>query len=259
MAHTLWLGFMLTRRDLSQRYRGTVLGALWPFLYAGLLLSMFTFVFSLVLNVRWSAGTDGRPNEGALMIFAGLVPYLFIAEVMTRSASCITSATNFVKRVRFPLALLPVVAVNSALVLAAINALILVAAVGVIWGAVPPTVLALPLIFLPLAAIGLGLAFLFATLGVFFRDLSQLSPLLAQLLMFLAPVCYPASAVPAAFTTAVELNPVTWFVTAFRNLVLDGEMMAAGDLASHSAGCVLFALASFAFFQRTRRSFADLL
>ncbi|MGY3581613.1 lipopolysaccharide transport system permease protein [Bradyrhizobium sp. USDA 4341] len=259
MAQTLWLGLMLTRRDLSQRYRGTVLGLLWPFLYAGLLLAMFTFVFSLVLKVRWSPGEGGRPNEGALMIFAGLVPYLFIAEVMTRSASSITTAPNLVKRVRFPLALLPTVVVNSALVLAAINALILITAVGILWQDVPVTVLMLPLIFLPLAAFGLGVAFLLGTLGVFFRDLSQLSPLLAQLLMFLAPVCYPASAVPEAFTTVVELNPVTWFVTQIRKLVLDGEVVALGDWASHSFFCVLFAFATFAFFQRTRRSFADLL
>ncbi|TYL85915.1 ABC transporter permease [Bradyrhizobium cytisi] len=259
MTQTLWLGFMLTQRDLAQRYRGTVLGLLWPFLYSGLLLSMFTFVFSLVLNVRWSAGTEGRPNEGALMIFAGLVPYLFVAEVLTRSATCITSAANFVKKVRFPLSLLPIVVVNSALVLAAINALILVAAVGLLWGVVPPTVLILPLIFMPLAALGLGVAFLFATLGVFFRDLSQLAPLLAQLLMFFAPVCYPASAVPPAFATVLELNPLTWFVTAFRNVVLDAEVMAPGEWVSHSTGCVLFALATFALFQRTRRSFADLL
>ncbi|MCS3926208.1 lipopolysaccharide transport system permease protein [Bradyrhizobium elkanii] len=259
MTQTFWLGFRLTRRDLSQRYRGTVVGVLWPFLYAGLMLSMFTFVFSLVLNVRWSVGAEGRPNEGALMIFAGLVPYLFIAEVMTRSASCITSASNFVKKVRFPLSLLPVVVVNSALVLAAINALILVVAVAVLWGVVPPTVLMLPLIFVPLAALGLGVAFLFATLGVFFRDLSQVSPLLAQLLMFLAPVCYPASAVPPAFARVVELNPVTWFATAFRDAVLDGEVMAPGEWASHSLVCVLFALATFALFRRTRRSFADVL
>ncbi|MGC0389256.1 ABC transporter permease [Bradyrhizobium sp. USDA 241] len=259
MTQTLWLGFVLTRRELSQRYRGTVLGPLWPFLYAGLLLAMFTFVFSLVLKVRWSPADEVRPNEGALMIFAGLVPYLFIAEVLTRSATCITGVPNFVKKIRFPLALLPMVVVNSALVLAAINALILVGAVGLIWHAVPGTVLMLPMLFVPLAALGLGLAFLFGVLGVFFRDLAQVSPLLAQLAMFLAPVCYPTSAVPPAFATIIELNPITWFVTAFRNLVLDGLALPIGDWAVHSLACLVFALAAFAFFQRTRRSFADLL
>src|SRR4051794_44919 len=116
MTQRIWLGLVLTRRELSQRYRGTILGTFWPFLYAGLLLAMFTFVFSFILKVRWSLGEEARPNEGALMIFAGLVPYLFIAEVLTRSSTCITSVPNFVKKIRFPLSLLPIVVVNSALV-----------------------------------------------------------------------------------------------------------------------------------------------
>jgi len=259
MTQTLWLGLVLTRRELSQRYRGTVLGTLWPFLYAGLLLAMFTFVFSLVLKVRWSVTGDGRANEGALMIFTGLVPYLFIAEVLTRSATCITAVPNFVKKIRFPLPLLPVVVVNSALVLAAVNALILIVAVGVLWHEVPSTVLMLPLLFVPLAALGLGLAFLFGALGVFFRDLAQVSPLLAQLLMFLAPVCYPISAVPPAFGAAIELNPITWFVTSFRDVVLLGHGVPLSDWLSHTLVSVVFALATFAFFHRTRRLFADLL
>jgi lipopolysaccharide transport system permease protein len=259
MTQTLWLGLVLTRRELSQRYRGTVLGALWPFVYSGLLLAMFTFVFSLVLKVRWSVGDDVRPNEGALMIFTGLVPYLFIAEVVTRSATCITAVPNFVKKVRFPLWLLPAIVVSSALVLAGINSLILIGAVGALWREVPATVLMLPLMFLPLAAVGLGFAFLFGALGVFFRDLSQVSPLLAQGLMFLAPVCYPASAVPPAFATAIQLNPLTWFVTAFRNLALDGRVVTFTDWTWHTLLCVVFAIVGFVFFQRTRRSFADLL
>lgn len=259
MPQTLWLGLLLTRREVSQRYRGTILGAMWPFLYAGMLLAMFTFVFSMVLKVRWSLGEDGRPSEGALMIFAGLVPYLFIAEVLTRSTTCITAVPNFVKKIRFPLALLPGVVVSSAAVIGAINALILVAGVGLIWKMVPGTVLMLPFIFIPLLLFALGVAFLFSALGVFFRDLSQFSPLLAQLVMFLAPICYPASAVPPAFAAAIKLNPLTWFATAFRSLVLEGRAVPIGDWTIHTFGFFLFALAAFAFFHRTRRSFADLL
>lgn len=259
MAQTLWLGLTLTRRDLAQRYRGTVLGALWPFLYSGLLLTMFTFVFSLVLKVRWSVGDASRPNEGALMIFSGLVPYLFIADVLTRSSSCITAVPNFVKKVRFPLLLLPMVVVNSALVLAAVNTIILLCATMLLWGSVPLTALMLPLLFIPLAAIGLGVAFFFASIGVFLRDLSQVSPLIAQMLMFLAPICYPIEAVPPVFAAAIQLNPVTWFVSMFRDLALDGRAMTLSGWTLHTVACVLFAAAAFAFFQHTRRLFADLL
>lgn len=259
MMQTMWLGLVLTRRDLSQRYRGTVLGVLWPFLYSAMLLAMFTFVFSLVLKVRWSLSEDVRSNEGALMIFAGLVPYLFLAEVLTRSATCITAVPNFVKKVRFPLALLPVVVVSSAAVLAAINSLILVLAISLLWHDMVGTIAMLPLVFVPLTLLALGLAFLFGSLGVFFRDLSQISPLLAQLVMFLAPVCYPISAVPPRFASAIELNPLTWFVNAFRDLTLDGRAIQIGDWAVQTIACLVFALVSFAFFHRTRRSFADLL
>lgn len=259
MTQTLWLGLVLTRRELSQRYRGTVLGALWPFLYSGLLLAMFTFVFSLVLKVRWSLGEVEHPNEGALMIFTGLVPYLFIAEVLTRSATCITAVPNFVKKIRFPLSLLPIVVVTSALVLAAINALILIGAVGLLWQEVPATALMLPLLFVPLALLGLGLAFLFGALGVFFRDLSQISPLLAQVVMFFAPICYPVSVIPKAFIAVIELNPITWFVGAFRSLALDGRAVPITEWIAYTLGCLAFALVTFGFFHRTRRSFADLL
>jgi lipopolysaccharide transport system permease protein len=259
MKQTLWLGLLLTRREVSQRHRGTILGALWPFLNAGLLLALFTFVFSLVLKVRWSVGGEARSNEGALMIFAGLVPYMFIAEVLTRSATCVTAVPNFVKKVRFPLALLPGVVVSSAAVFAMINALILICAAGLLWRSMPATALMLPLLFVPLVLFALGLAFLFGALGVFFRDLSQICPLLAQLAMYLAPVCYPASAVPSAFIPLMALNPLTWFVTTFRDLTLDGRPILLGDWAVQTLVCLGFALAGFAFFQRTRRSFADLL
>ena len=105
------------------------------------------------------------------MIFAGLVPYLFLAEVLTRSITCITAVPNFVKKVRFPLLLLPVVVVSSAAVLAIVNTLILLGAVLVLWHEFFATALLLPLLFVPLTFLGFGLALFCSTLGVFFRDL----------------------------------------------------------------------------------------
>lgn len=259
MAQQFWLGLILTRRELSQRYRGTALGVLWPFLYAGLLLAMFTFVFSLVLKVRWSLDGNARPNEGALMIFAGMVPYLFLAEVLTRSTTCITSVPNFVKKVRFPLALLPGVVVSSAATLAFVNTLMLLGAVLILWHDLSATALLLPLLFVPLTLLALGLAFFFSALGVFFRDLSQASPLMAQLLMFLAPVCYPMSIIPPVFANAIRWNPLTWFVTTYRDLALDGHVPSLTEWSMQTILCFAFALIGFVFFIRTRRSFADLL
>jgi lipopolysaccharide transport system permease protein len=254
-----WLWASLTQRDLAQRYRGTALGTLWPFIYAGLLLAVFTLVFSVILKVRWSTGPDARPHEGALMIFAGLVPYLFLAEVLTRTPGCVTAVPNFVKKVPFPLALLPLVAVSSALVLTVINTLILLCATLMLWGTMPATAVFLPLLFLPLSLCAVGIAFILSALGVFFRDLAQASPLVAQLALFLAPICYPPSLVPPAFQTAIAWNPLTWFVGAFRDLALDNRLPLATDWAIQTLVWLIFALVGFVFFLRTRRMFADLL
>lgn len=258
---TSWaqLALHLVARDLAQRYRGTTIGALWPFLYGVLQIATFTFVFSLVLNVRWSAGEASRPSEGALMIFAGLLPYFFVAEVFTRAPSCITSVPNLVKKVPIRLELLPIVVVVSAATLALINLVLLAVATLLLWGSVPATALLLPLVLIPLGAFALGVAFLLAALGVFFRDAAQFSPLVAQLIMFLAPVCYPRSAVPAQFADVVALNPLTWFVDTVRLLALEGR---APDPVAWLLQLVLwsaFAAGTLMFFRRTRRSFADLL
>jgi lipopolysaccharide transport system permease protein len=258
-AQLWWLFTSLTRRDLAQRYRGTALGSLWPFVYAAALLAVFTFVFSVILKVRWSTGNDARPSEGALMIFAGLVPFLFLSEVLVRAPTCIAAVPNFVKKVRFPLALLPAIVVGSAGLLALVNSLILVIAVFVLWSYVPATATLLPLVFLPLALLGLGVAFLLASLGVFFRDLAQITPLLAQLVMFLAPVCYPLSIVPPAFVDLVSWNPLSWFLHAVRELALEGRVPPMTDWLLQTLIWFVFALLGLAFFWKTRRMFADLM
>jgi lipopolysaccharide transport system permease protein len=254
-----WLALSLTKRDLAQRYRGTALGLIWPFLYAGLLLLVFTFVFTEVLRVRWPSGPDALPNKGALMILAGLIPYLFIAEVLTRSPSCITSVPNFVKKVRFPLALLPAIVVASSAALSSINALVLVLAVLAFWTYIPATALLLPLLFIPLFFLALGTAYLLAALGVFFRDLAQITPLFAQILMFLAPICYPIEQVPRTFARVINWNPLTWFVNAVRSLVFDGASPPVAEWIEQTLLWFIFAGLGYLFFNKTRRMFADLL
>jgi lipopolysaccharide transport system permease protein len=166
---------------------------------------------------------------------------------------------NFVKKVRFPLPLLPCVVVSSAVTLAALNTLTLICGVIFLWRDITVTVMLLPLLFVPLSLLAIGIGLFLSALGVFFRDLSQVTPLVAQLLMFLAPVCYPKSMIPARFYHAVAWNPLTWFVTAFRDLALDGRVISISDWAMQTAIWFIFALLGLVFFNRTRRMFADLL
>jgi lipopolysaccharide transport system permease protein len=250
-----WLGYTLARRDLEQRYRGTALGFVWPFAYAALLLGVFSLVFSVILRVRWGDQT----GQSALMIFAGLVPFLFIAEVLTRSSSCIVAVPNFVKKVKFPQALLPVVLVASALVIAIINSLILCIAVVLGTHSLPWQVVLLPIVFVPMTFLAVGLAMFLASLGVFFRDLAQVMPLVAQVLMYLAPVCYPRSIVPARFGKYVDLNPLTWFVETIRAILFHGALPPVTQWALETVVWLAFAALGYVFFNRTRRMFADLI
>lgn len=253
------LAWDLTRRDLAQRYRGTVLGAFWPFLYGALSLLIFTYVFSVVLKVRWPVAAGDTPASGALMIFAGLVPYLFVAEVISRAPASIVSVPNFVKKVRFPLRVLPVVVVGSAMLLSLVNAGLLVIAAGIARGGLPATAWLLPLAYLPLGLFALACAFALSSLGVFFRDLGQISPLVAQLLMFLAPVCYPLEQVPDSVRAVVDANPLTYFTGVFRGLVLQGTPLQWDAWIMQTLlWSGLLVLAAW-LFRRTRPMFADLL
>ncbi|CAB3804058.1 ABC transporter permease [Pararobbsia alpina] len=250
-----WLGFTLARRDIEQRYRGTALGFAWPFANAALLLGVFSLVFSVILRVRWG----GALGNSALMIFAGLVPFLFIAEVLTRSSLCVIAVPNFVKKVRFPLALLPIVLVASALVIAAINTLILCIAALATLHSLPWQALLLPLVFVPMVLFAVGLAMFLGSLGVFFRDLAQVMPLFAQVLMYLAPVCYPRTIVPARFGRYIDLNPLTWFVETIRALLFGGDIPPLWQWIAQTVVWLCFAGLGYSFFHRTRRMFADLL
>lgn len=257
----LQLGWELAQRDLAQRYRGTVFGTLWPFLNSAATLLVFTLIFSGVLRVRWPhvAGVETRPAEGALMIFAGLIPYLFLAEVMGRAPTTIVSVPNLVKKIRFPLEVLPFVVVATALVLSLVNSAILAVAAALLLGTLPPTILALPLLYVPLILFLLFAAALLAILGVFFRDTAQIAPFVVQLMLFLAPVCYPIDQVPAAFLTGINCNPLTYFVDEFRSVALLGRELDWGRWGIETAGWAIAAFVGMGLFRRVQPMFADML
>ena len=177
MTRDIWLIWELTKRELSQRYRGTFLGVLWPVLYAAIFLGILSFVFTFVMQVRWtSRGEPASLGNASLMIFCGMVPYLFLAEVLNRSPLMLLSAQNLVKRVRFPVAVIPIVNVNAALVLCLINTVLLLG-YGLITGKTSPWAIAiLPLLLVPLYLFALGISWLFSSVTIFFRDLAQVTP-----------------------------------------------------------------------------------
>jgi len=251
----LW---QFARREISGRYRGSLIGFGWAVLNPLLLLAIYTFVFSVVFRIRWDGPATDR-GSFALVVYTGMIVHGFFAECMTRAPTLIVDNRNLVKKVVFPLQLLP----WSVLVVAAfhflVGLLLIVAATLIKTGALPVTAIALPLIVLPLALLSLGVAYACSALGVYLRDLSQVVGFLAMTLLFLSPVFYPASAVPEDWRWFIVLNPIATFIELTRGALLFGTWPAPESLLAIWSIGLAAAWLGFFWFQRTRKGFADVL
>lgn len=250
----------MVRRDLSQRYRGSFLGVLWSFIVPLMMLSVYTFVFSVVLKARWRSAPDTMPmEEFSLTLFAGLTPFNVFAEVISRSPTLVLAVPNYVKKVVFPLEILPVVAVGAALVNSLIYVGILLLGSLLLLNRISPTVLFLPLAYLPLVFLVLGLSWLLASLGVYIRDIGQGIAVVVQILFFLSPVFYPPSAVPEPFRVLMMANPMTTILIAFRQTLLWGEAISWVPWAVWTLLTGVLMVMGYAWFMKTKRGFADVL
>jgi lipopolysaccharide transport system permease protein len=250
----------LTAREVAQRYRGSYLGLLWSLLTPALLLAMYTFVFSVILKARWDAGRASDSVGGyALTLFAGLIPFNVFAEVVNRAPHLILSVTNYVKKVVFPLEILPIVALGSAVVHSLIGFGILLIAHLIVLGAPPLTALWLPLAYAPLILLSLGLAWFLASLGVYVRDIGQGIGLMVQILLFLSPILYPLSRIPESLRPAFNLNPMATIVEGFRRVLLWGQGLPWAGWGVWTAATAVLALLGYGWFMKTKKGFADVM
>ncbi|HLN23896.1 MAG TPA: ABC transporter permease [Patescibacteria group bacterium] len=256
-----WLVLQLTKRDIGQRYKGTIFGALWPVLFALANLSIYTFVFSFVMKVRWPNLQDPTEHPGgfALTLFAGLIPFLLATDVINRSPSLVLAVPNLVKKVPFPLIVLSLVNVASAAFQSLINFALLMVFTVLLWHTLPWTVVLAPLVYLPLLLLCLGISWTLSALGVFIRDLVQVMPLLTQLLMFATPIFYPRSAIPGAFQHILAFNPLTLVVEDFRGTMLFGTQPDWYLWGATTVAFGLFAVFGMWLFNRLRPAFSDVM
>jgi lipopolysaccharide transport system permease protein len=245
-------------REVIGRYQGSLLGLAWSFFNPVLMLLVYTFVFSVIFKARWALGTEGNVDY-ALILFVGLIAHGFFSEVINRSPGLILSNANYVKKVVFPLEVLPVIALLSALFHALVNAVVLLVAFVVIGKPLLWTALLFPLVFAPLAVLALGLSWGLASLGVFVRDVSQTVGIITMLLMFLAPVVYPVSAVPERLRPLLMLNPLTFIIEQSRNVLIWGRLPDWMGLLLFLAISLSVAWLGFVWFQKTRKGFADVI
>lgn len=248
----------LTRREIEVRYRGSLLGVLWSFLNPLFMMAVFTFVFAIVLRARWGQG-DGNTVEFALIIFAGLTTFNLFAEVASRAPSLVTSQPNLVKKVVFPLQILPVVALGGALFQAGIAAVILFAFQIAVGSGFHAASLLLPLLVLPLCLFTLGIAWFLAAFGVYVRDVGQIMPPIITALMFLSPIFYPSSSLPEWLRPFAGRNPLAYSVETVRDALIFGKFPDPALWLIGLAGGLIVAALGYAFFQKTRKGFADVL
>jgi len=250
--------YRLIWREVLGRYRGSWLGLAWSFAAPLFLLALYSFVFGVVFKARWPQQPTPEPVGFALALFAGLIVFGLVSDVLGRAPTLVTSQPNYVKKVVFPLELLPLAALGAALFHALASFGVLLAALA-LSGRLVAGVWLLPVLLAPLLLCLAGLAWLLAALGVFVRDTAQAMGMVTTALLFLSPVFYPLSALPEALQPWLLLNPLTVPVEAVRAAVLWGEPVDWAMLGGYSLAAIAIAAAGLAFFRRTRPGFADVL
>lgn len=246
----------LTKREFSAKYTGSFGGVLWAFLQPLFLLAVYTTAFGLILKTRW--GGSGSATDYAMMLFAGLIVFNAFSEVMLKSPALITSNPNFVKKIVFPLELLPVVAVLSALLQALISVFIWLMGYVVFYGVPHPAALLFPLVLLVFSPVLLGIGWLFASIGVYVRDLGQLTAMLAHMMLFLTPIFYSVDAAPAFVRKALMLNPLTFVVDQLRLVLFAGTPLSPLPGLMYFGCACLFAWLTLRCFRFLRSGFADM-
>lgn len=248
----------LVKRDFIGRYKGSIMGVGWSLLHPILMLVIYTLVFSVAFKARWGGGEESKVAF-ALVLFSGMIVHGLFAECLNRAPGIIVSQPNYVKKVVFPLEILPWVALCSAL-LHFLVSLVLLSVFCIFTGvSLKATFVLVPVVMLPLLLMTLGLTWLFASLGVYLRDIAQGMGIVTTVLMFLSPVFYKTTAFPEEYRILFALNPLTLPIEQLRDVMLWGNAINWGSwTASLFAGSAICYF-GFWWFQKSRRGFADVL
>ena len=248
----------LTRREIISRYKGSALGLLWSLFNPLFMLAVYTFVFGVVFNSRWSEASESK-GQFALILFAGMIVFNLFAECTNKAPMTIVSNVNYVKKVLFPLEILPVVNAGAAIFHTAVSVIVWLAFYGIEVGVPVATVWMVPFAILPPLIMSIGLGWFLASLGVYLRDVSQVVGIFTTILMFLSPIFFPASAVPPSYQVFLNFNPLAPAIKQMRDAIYFGVPLDPYAYGSYLAASMIFAWLCFAWFQKTRRGFADVL
>jgi lipopolysaccharide transport system permease protein len=249
----------LIERDIHNRYKSTFLGMFWVIATPLLMLSVYATVFTTLLKSRWPGSTSGGDFEYTIFLFCGLIVFNWFADIINRSSGLVLSNVNYVKKVIFPLEILPIVAIGSGMFQTIISVFILLLFYFIEFETLNLTTLYLPVIILPFMFLMAGMSLFLAALGVFVRDIGQAIGIMITGLMFLSPIFYPLSVLPEALQPYLYLNPVTFIIEQMREIIVLGHTPNWSGLLIYSICSLLIAWLGYFFFIKTRRGFADVL
>jgi lipopolysaccharide transport system permease protein len=246
------------KREVLGRYRGSVMGILWSFINPLFMLVVYTFVFSVVFKARWSGGSDSK-TEFALVLFAGLIVFNLFAECINRAPSLIIANQNYVKKVVFPLEILPWVALGAAIFHGAVSFGVWLIGYMIFFGIPHGTIIFIPLILLPFLFFIMGLSWALASLGVYLRDVGQFVGLFTTVLMFMSPIFYPVASLPEIYRQFLYMNPITIVIEQVRDVLFWGRVPNFALIGIYLLVSVFVSWVGFYWFQKTRKGFADVL
>ena len=264
LSHSLWsqrqLTWALIVRDIGGRYRGSMFGWFWAGLTPLLMLGVYTFVFSVVFKARWgvaAAGVEESRVMFALILSIGLIVFNLFAECINKSASIIRDNANYVKKVVFPLEILPVVTLGTALFHMLVSLGVWLCIYMAFLGLPPVTALLLPLLLLPLLLLVLGLSWFLAATGVYLRDVAHFTVIATTIIMFLTPIFYPLTAIPESYRAIIRSNPLADIIEQMREVMIFGHLPDWQHFGTVFVVSLLIAWGGYNWFQKTRSGFAD--
>lgn len=263
MSRSIWrnrqLIMQMIQREVVGRYKGSVMGLAWSFFNPIFMLVVYTFVFSVVFKARWGTGGEESKTQFAVVLFVGMIVHGLFAEVLNRAPGLVLSNVNYVKKVVFPLEILPIVSLGAALFHSFVSLCVLLIAFFVFNGYLQWTAIFAPLVLLPLVIMILGVAWMLASIGVFLRDVGQTIGIITTVMMFVTPVFYPISALPEKYRPWLMANPLTFVIEQMRDVLIWGRLPDWSQWAIYTLASIVFLWVGYAWFQKTRKGFSDVL
>ena len=263
ISNTRSLLYSLVQRNISARYRGSAFGMLWPLLTPLFMLAVYTFVFGTIFKARWAIpgreGGDHSTGEFAVILFAGLIVFQILSETLLKAPSAILYNSSYVKKVVFPIEILPLVPIGAALFHALVSFVVLLGFQIFVFGNVPLTALLLPFVLLPFLVMMGGFAWFFAAIGVYVRDIPEILGPGVTALMFLSPIFFPKTSMPDWLQVYHYLNPVAFPVEMTREVLIFGVVPNIDGYSVYLVASLLVGGLGFKFFQMVQKGFADVL